>query len=121
MLKPIAIDRKRKLNARQAILEQGQESLKQDISILIFPEGTRVKPGETKKYQTGGAVLAIEASATVLPVSHDAGLYWPSGQFVKYPGTINVTIGKAIETSGRSARELIDEVEGWIRQSLENK
>lgn len=120
MLKPIAIDRSRKLNARQAILQQGQERLDQDISILIFPEGTRVQPGEIKKYQTGGAVLAIEAHATVLPVSHNAGDYWPSGKFIKYPGKINVTIGKPIDTTGRSARELIDEVESWIRQSLLN-
>ena len=121
MLKPIAIDRKRKLNARLAILKQGKELLENNISILIFPEGTRVNPGKIKKYQAGGAVLAIEAGATVLPVSHNAGYYWPSGKFIKYPGTIKVTIGKPIETTGRSARELIDEVETWNRQSLQKK
>ena len=120
MLKPIAIDRKRKLNARQAILEQGKKLLDQNISILIFPEGTRVSPGENKKYQSGGAVLAIEAGATVLPVSHNAGYYWPSGKFIKSPGTIKVTIGEPIDTAGRTARELIDEVEGQIKQSLQS-
>ena len=120
MLRPIAIDRKRKLNARQAILHQGKERLDQDISILIFPEGTRVKPDEHKKYQTGGTVLAIEAGATILPVSHNAGYFWPSGKFIKYPGTIKVTIGEPIDTTGRSARELTNDVENWIRQSLQN-
>jgi 1-acyl-sn-glycerol-3-phosphate acyltransferase len=117
MLKPIAIDRKRKLNARQAVLEQGGSRLDQNISVLIFPEGTRVKPTETKKYQTGGAVLAIETGSVVLPVAHNAGYHWPSGKFIKYPGTITVTIGEPIDSSGRSARELIEEVEGWIKQN----
>jgi 1-acyl-sn-glycerol-3-phosphate acyltransferase len=116
LLKPIAIDRKRKLTARQAILDQGKNRLEQNISILIFPEGTRVKVGENKKYQSGGAVLAIDSGAAVLPVSHNAGYFWPSGKFLKYPGTIKVNIGKAIETNGRSARELTQEVESWIKQ-----
>ncbi len=117
LLKPIAIDRKRKLTARQAILKQGKSRLEQNISILIFPEGTRVRVGQNKKYQSGGAVLAIESGATVLPVSHNAGYFWPSGKFLKYPGTIKVNIGKPIETSGRSARELTEEVEGWIKHN----
>ncbi len=117
LLKPIAIDRKRKLKARQAILQQGKHKLDQGISILIFPEGTRVKPGGNKRYQPGGAVLAIAAGAAVLPVAHNAGHCWPSGRFLKYPGTINVTIGKPIETAGRSPRELTEEVASWIRQN----
>jgi 1-acyl-sn-glycerol-3-phosphate acyltransferase len=117
MLNPIAIDRKRKLNARQAVLEQGKNRLDQNISVLIFPEGTRVKPGDNKKYQTGGAVLAIECNATVLPVAHNAGHYWPSGKFLKYPGMLTVNIGKPIDTANRSARELIEEVESWIKQN----
>lgn len=117
LLKPIAIDRKRKLTARQAILEQGKSRLEQNISILIFPEGTRVNVDQNKKYQSGGAVLAIEAGAKVLPVSHNAGYFWPSGKFLKYPGTIKVNIGKPIETAGRSARELTEQVESWIKQN----
>ena len=118
LLKPIAIDRKRKLNARQAILNQGKDHLDRNISILIFPEGTRVGPGQKKTYQSGGAVLAIEAGANVLPVSHNAGLCWPSKVFIKYPGTITVRIGKPIETAGRAARELTKEVENWIKSAL---
>ena len=116
LLKPIAIDRKRKLTARQAILQQGKDRLNRNISILIFPEGTRIAPGQNKIYQTGGAVLAIEAGAKVLPVSHDAGHYWPARKFIKYPGTIQLRIGKSIETTGRSARELTNQVENWVKQ-----
>ena len=117
LLKPIAIDRKRKLTARQAILQQGKDRLAKNISILIFPEGTRVQPGENKIYQTGGAVLAIEAGASVLPVAHDAGRYWPARRFRKYPGTIKVRIGLPISTTGRSPRELTNQVETWIKQN----
>lgn len=120
LLKPIAIDRKRKLTARQAILQEGKKRLEQNISILIFPEGTRVKVDENKKYQSGGAVLAIEAGATILPVSHNAGYFWPSGKFLKYSGTLKVNIGKPIETAGRSARELTEEIESWIKQNQDS-
>lgn len=116
MLRPIAIDRKRKLTARQAILQQGKNRLENGISILIFPEGTRLAPGQNKIYQTGGAVLAIEAGAKVLPVAHNAGHYWPARKFIKYPGTIKLRIGQEIDTTGRSARELTNQVESWIKQ-----
>ncbi len=64
-------------------------------------------------------MLAIETGSVVLPVAHNAGYHWPSGKFIKYPGTITVTIGEPIDSSGRSARELIEEVEGWIRAKPE--
>ncbi|MEI8360014.1 MAG: 1-acyl-sn-glycerol-3-phosphate acyltransferase, partial [Deltaproteobacteria bacterium] len=60
----------------------------QGFWIAIFPEGTRVRPGERRPYQLGGAWLATRTGALAVPVAHNAGLYWPKNAFVKRPGTI---------------------------------
>jgi len=118
LLQPIAIDRKQKFKARRVLMQQGKERLTKGISVLIFPEGTRVPPGEERTYQSGGATLAIDAGVKLLPVAHNAGLFWPSGKFLKYPGTIDVVIGSAMETQGKDARELTRKAEKWIKQAL---
>lgn len=118
LLKPIAIDRSKKLAARKAVMEQGSDRLARGISIVIFPEGTRVAPGKEKPYQTGGTALAIETGSDILPVAHNAGLFWPSGKFIKFPGIISLVIGKPISSTGQSPRELTREIESWIKNAL---
>ncbi len=118
MLKPIAIDRGKRTSARQTLLKQGKERLAMDISVLVFPEGTRVNPGEIRKFTTGGADLAINAGVPVLPVAHNAGHCWPARKLIKYPGTVRVRIGKPIHTAGREPRELTEHVERWVREQV---
>src|SRR5690606_34905082 len=86
MLNPIAIDRSKPRIARQTLLTEGKQRLEMGISVLVFPEGTRVEPGVDRKYSSGGAELAITAGATILPVAHNAGIYWPAHRFIKRPG-----------------------------------
>lgn len=118
LLHPIAIDRNKKGRALNQLLEQGQQKLQDGASVLVFPEGTRVAPGQVKKYSAGGAELAILAGKLILPVAHDAGVCWPAHKVVKKPGTIHVVIGKPIDPAGRTARDVTEEVEAWIRQAL---
>ena len=82
--------------------------------VLIFPEGTRMPPGQTRKYGISGALLAIESGTRVVPVAHDAGYYWPRRGLMKKPGTIRVVIGEPIDTTGREPRELNLQVQAWI-------
>jgi 1-acyl-sn-glycerol-3-phosphate acyltransferase len=120
LLHPIPIDRSNIRQARQTVLAHGTQRLNElGVSVLIFPEGTRVNPGQEKKFSAGGAELAIAAGVRVLPVAHNAGHCWPGRRLMKYPGTIDLVIGEAIDTTGRSPKELIQEVEAWIRQTLE--
>ncbi len=77
-------------------------------------------PGVEKKYSNGGTELAINADAIILPVAHNAGVFWPSHRFLKTPGTIDVIIGRPIPTKGRDARELTEEVQAWTREVLRN-
>lgn len=114
VLEPIAIDRNAGRKAINQIIEQGIARLKAGRWIVVFPEGTRIAPGETKKFGVGGALLAAKSGYRVIPVAHNAGEFWPKRGFLKKPGTIKVIIGKPIQTEGRKATEINDEAEQWI-------
>ncbi len=72
------------------LLHKAQEAVEKGRQILIFPEGTRSKPGQKGDYQSGVASLYIHLKIPVVPVAHNAGLYWPRRGFIKYPGTITL-------------------------------
>jgi 1-acyl-sn-glycerol-3-phosphate acyltransferase len=116
MMSPIAIDRAKGRTALRQLARVGKERILQGFWVVIFPEGTRVKPGTRRKYQPGGAWLAVQTSAPVVPVAHNAGLYWGKNAFFKYPGTITMRIGPAIPTQGRDPAEINAEAERWIEQ-----
>jgi 1-acyl-sn-glycerol-3-phosphate acyltransferase len=114
LLKPIAIDRGAGRKAVEQIVRQGRERLDEGIWVTIFPEGTRVAPGHKRRYGVGGAVLAVETGYPIVPVAHNAGLFWPRRGFLKKPGTIEVVIGPLIHTKGKTADEVNRHVEQWI-------
>ena len=115
LLRPIAINRGEGHRAVNQVVEQGKARLRDGLWIIIFPEGTRVIAGETRKFGVSGAVLAIASGKSVVPLSHNAGLFWARRGFVKKPGTIRVVIGAPIESAGKDPRELNEE----IRQAIE--
>ena len=119
MMSPIPIDRSKGRTALKRLARIGKERILQGFWVVIFPEGTRVAPGTRKKYQTGGAWLAVQTGAPVVPVAHNAGLYWPKNAFLKHPGTITMRIGPAIPTAGRNSAEVNAEVEAWIEKQQE--
>jgi 1-acyl-sn-glycerol-3-phosphate acyltransferase len=119
MLNPIAIDRQKGREALKQIEEQGLEKLRQGFWVLVFPEGTRVKPGERRRYGIGGTWLAAKAGVPVVPVAHNAGRLWGRNAFFKRPGLVTVSIGPALESTGLTASELIRRVESWIEGEME--
>jgi len=118
MLSPIAIDRDAGREALRQIVVQGAEKLEQGFWVLVFPEGTRVSPGEKGRYGAGGARLAVEVGAPVVPVAHNAGEVWPKNAFVKRPGTVTVSIGPVIDSRDKSAAEVTRQVEAWIEAEM---
>jgi 1-acyl-sn-glycerol-3-phosphate acyltransferase len=84
----------------------------------MFPEGTRIPRGERGTYKTGGARLAIATGAPVIPVAVTSAKCWPRKAFIKYPGVVDVSIGKPIASVGREADELMREVETWIEDEM---
>ena len=118
MLSPIAIDRSAGREALKQIVSQGRDKLAQGFWVLVFPEGTRVAPGEKGRYGIGGAWLAAETGAPIVPVAHNAGEVWPKNAFIKHPGTVTVRIGPVIDSTGKSAAELTRAVEAWIETEM---
>lgn len=114
MLGPIAINRKAGKKALRQLREQGAQRLASGLWVVIFPEGTRVAPGEKRPYAPGGAMLAHHTGYPVVPVAHNAGEFWPRRGFIKRPGTIRLVIGPAIASTGRSASQINAEAEAWI-------
>jgi 1-acyl-sn-glycerol-3-phosphate acyltransferase len=114
ILKPIAINRTSVRESMREIIRQGSRKVADGRWVIIFPEGTRVAPGKTVRFRRGGAVLATETGASITPIAHNAGEFWPRNSFVKYPGTITVRIGRPIASVGRNPEELLDVVQEWI-------
>jgi 1-acyl-sn-glycerol-3-phosphate acyltransferase len=115
---PITINRRAGTLALQQMIDQGRKRLSTGFWIVIFPEGTRIRAGTRAKYKTGGARLAIGMDRPILPVAHNAGYLWPKGRKGKAPGTITISIGPPIPSTGREAVELTAEVERWIEAEV---
>ena len=66
----------------------------------------------------GGALLAAQSGYPVVPVAHNAGEFWRRRSFIKYPGVIRVVIGVPIISAGRTATDIIAEVEEWVETTM---
>lgn len=117
-LKPIAIDRGAGHSAVTQVIEQGKQRLAEGIWITVFPEGTRMAPGTTRRYGVSGAALAAEAGCLIVPVAHNAGDFWPRRSFIKRPGLIRFCIGPPIDASGRSPKDTNLVVQAWIENKV---
>ncbi|MBT8419844.1 MAG: 1-acyl-sn-glycerol-3-phosphate acyltransferase [Gammaproteobacteria bacterium] len=118
-LRPIAIDRKTTHRALWKVVEQGRPCLDAGIWVTIFPEGTRVAPGEKGNYFSGGALLAKRSGRFVVPVAHNAGDFWPRHGFIKNPGIIRLVIGAPIESGDLSAARINALSKEWIENTVE--
>jgi 1-acyl-sn-glycerol-3-phosphate acyltransferase len=84
----IFIDRRGHAKTLRKLVQDAAERTGQGRSVVIFPEGTRVAPGQRLPYRTGVAALYAELGLPCVPVVHNSGLYWPKRSFRRYPGTI---------------------------------
>ncbi len=116
-MQPIAIDRGSAVKSFRQIVAQGCERLKLNLWVIIFPEGTRIAPGQKGKYLPGGGLLAEKSGAKVVPVAHNAGYLWSRNSMIKKPGVITILIGPVIETNNKSAKQITKEVESWIDET----
>jgi len=120
MLGSIGIDRSAGRKAILQIAKEGTERLKKGYWVIIFPEGTRVPPGEHKRFGVGGAVLAEKSGYPVVPVAHNAGEYWSRCSLIKKPGVIKVVIGTPIDSKSKTAQEINTIAEKWITETVDD-
>jgi 1-acyl-sn-glycerol-3-phosphate acyltransferase len=118
LLSPIAINRAKTRSAMQQIIQQGKSYLQAGRWVLVFPEGTRVSPGQVGKYRIGGARLAVEAGYPIIPVAHNAGHCWPRRQFIKNPGLIRIVFGPPLYPEGRTPEALLEAAKCWIEETM---
>lgn len=118
LMKPIAINRKAGHRAVNQVIEQGKQRLAEGIWVSVFPEGTRMPPGETRKYGISGAALAVATGCKVVPVAHNAGDLWPRRGLNKRPGTVRFCVGPPIDTVGREPKDVNLEAQSWIEGKM---
>jgi 1-acyl-sn-glycerol-3-phosphate acyltransferase len=92
----IPVDREGGAAALRRMLRAAQASIAQGRPIMIFPEGTRVLPGEKPPLQPGFAGLYKSLGVPVVPIALDSGRIWPRGRFVKRPGVVTMRVGAQI-------------------------
>ena len=114
----IHIDRESRALAMKHVIAQGARLLEQGSWVIMFPEGTRMARGERGTYQTAGSRLAVDTGAPIVPIAVTSGTCWPRTGFVKFPGTVQVSIGPAIPSAGRDPKALMREVEAWIEAEM---
>ena len=81
--------------------------------LLIFPQGTRVKPNEQVPFKKGVGRIYDKLNLPCVPVALDSGKVWPKNSFIKYPGNINVSFLEPI-MPGKDKDEFIKEIENKI-------
>lgn len=118
MLEPIAIDRTKSHSIKQ-LLQEGKKRLNQNRWVVIFPEGSRIAVGKSGKYSRSGMALAKETGAPIVPIAHNAGVFWPRSAFIKRPGTIELVIGPTIDPSLYTIEEIQQKVRDWIETTTQ--
>ncbi len=117
-MRPIAINRGAGHTAVTQVIKQGRDRLGRGIWITIFPEGTRMPAGQTKKYGVSGAALAKDVQCPILPVAHNAGDLWPRRGLKKKPGMIRFCIGPPIDPGDRSPKEINLIAQDWVETKM---
>jgi 1-acyl-sn-glycerol-3-phosphate acyltransferase len=117
-LHAIAIDRKAGRTAVSQVVEQGRGRMAEGDWVMVYPEGTRMPPGQTRRYGVSGILLAAETGRMIVPVAHIAGFFWPRRGLMKKPGTVRVVIGRPISATGRDVREVSEEIQSWIETQV---
>ena len=100
------------------VVAKGEQYLNEGRWLVVCPEGTRVRHGETKKYGISGALLAKGANKPVLPVAHNAGYFWGRRSLIKKPGKITFSVGNQISTNGLDVSEINKRAQDWIEKEI---
>jgi 1-acyl-sn-glycerol-3-phosphate acyltransferase len=95
------------------MLKAGRTAVIRGRPIMIFPEGTRVTPGDQPPLQPGFAGLYRSLNLPVVPIALDSGRVWPRRSWIKRPGDVKMLIGEEIPP-GLSR----DEIEARVHKAI---
>jgi 1-acyl-sn-glycerol-3-phosphate acyltransferase len=91
----IAVERSAGAKALRALVDEGRQAIASGRPVIIYPEGTRVRPGEMPPLKSGFAALYRALGLPVVPVAVDSGRLWGRG-FVHRSGTVTFKVGETI-------------------------
>lgn len=113
-MKVVPVDRGKRGEALASMTRNARIQYHENRQIIIYPEGTRTRPGAPPAYKFGIVHLYDELKATILPVAVNSGIFWPKGSFLVYPGKIVLEFLPPIEpglSREEFAGELIERIE----------
>ena len=110
----IPVDRKAGGAAMRKMLKAAEKMKEAKRAIMIFPEGTRCKPGTTKGYKSGPYLLAKQLKMPIIPVALNTGFFWAKNSFFRYAGTVIIEFMPPIEVGEKSSAEFMQELEDII-------
>ncbi len=112
----VSIDRKGKSKTIRKMLIEVKKRFDGGSSIIIFPEGTRKKPGDVPDYKTGFLGIYKEVQRKLLPVAVNSGLFWPKHKFIMKKGKIIIDILPTIDAN-LSKNEVLNKVQDIIEKA----
>ena len=114
LLNNISIDRSSGRLAFEKMVMQTKKITEKGYTVILFPEGTRVAVGNKTKLKQGGILMIKSLNLPVIPITHNAGKFWPKHGFIKYPGTIQIFIGNPISLENKTLDSFRVEIESWM-------
>ena len=112
----ISIDRKGGAKTMRRMMSDTKVKIASGSSIIIFPEGTRKKPGDKPDYKTGFIGIYKETNAKILPVAVNSGNFWPKQFIFKKKGNIIIKFLKLIQNDLERSK-VLSEVENKIEEA----
>ena len=120
----ISIDRSGRKSALQSI-RNAAEIIRNGVSVIIFPEGTRSQDGNLKSFKNGGFVLAVDSGVPIIPIIiHGTWQIMSKNQLRIKPGRVLLEIQKPVESSNFSRKtknDLLEKVRQIISDGLEEE
>lgn len=117
-MRPIPINRKNKFQSLRKVINEASKRLNDGSSVLIFPEGTRIKPENgIAEFSNSCGLLSVKNNIPILPICHNSGKFWENKKFIKKSGLINVSIGPLFK--GDDPKVLTNEVKAWMEKEYQ--
>ena len=115
---PIPINRKNKFQSLRKVIDEANKRLNDGSSVLIFPEGTRIKPENgIAEFSNSCGLLSVKNNIPILPICHNSGKFWENKKFIKKSGLINVRIGPLFK--GDDPKVLTNKVKVWMEKEYQ--
>jgi 1-acyl-sn-glycerol-3-phosphate acyltransferase len=114
----VHIDRSKRAEAWAKVAEQGARLMSEGVWVIMFPEGTRTPRGSQGAYKSGASRLAVATGTPIVPIAVTSARCWPRKSFLLRPGTVDISIGRPIDSAGREPDELMREIERWIEAEM---